>query len=340
MPDLSLKDALTLFKDGMSDLARSRSISKANEQASEIRNALELSNAEKQKQMKELAGHLSMDLAAQGQPAATIQEVNAALNPPSPKTFQSAILEAALTGDDKKMEAIERGFLIFNSDKFKSQRQKVIEQTVQQNEKRILNRNKLVIAELKDFKNRTAKVENDRLKFLQAAEDSFAQTLKTGSVQAFNTGLTALARGAGEGSRLTDQDIARVGPSPSIARALARKWDRYIKGEQPELDSKESLILARALQRKVRERLLKKIDSISKSRADLIGVDSETFKQRLITDSNLRNKTGKALTTMLRRKENGTMVEVELLDNGKYREIRTIGKVRPSIKDKLKRGKK
>lgn len=97
--------ALNMFKTGVNEFQISRSINSANEAVAQIRSSAE-SEAKKREQLQQLSNQLTTQLAAQGTPATTIQQVGNAIAPQHFATGEQAILEGVLAD---KPELVEQG---------------------------------------------------------------------------------------------------------------------------------------------------------------------------------------------------------------------------------------
>lgn len=93
-----IKDALTMFQQGVKEFQLGRSISAANDQVQQIR-ASDLADTEKHAQLQQISNGLVSQLAAHGTPDTTIESVRSAFGGAQPKSAEEMMAKGIYNGD-------------------------------------------------------------------------------------------------------------------------------------------------------------------------------------------------------------------------------------------------
>jgi hypothetical protein len=108
--------ALQMYGDGVKQFQVGQSIRSANDQVQQIR-ASEENEANKRAQLQQIANNLTLQLAAQGTPATTLQAVGGAIGPEKIASADDALIAGALApaGSEKQKSLIEAGTSVLNT---------------------------------------------------------------------------------------------------------------------------------------------------------------------------------------------------------------------------------
>ena len=230
-----------------------------------------------------MARSLQSSLAAAGDRVDITSLAVNAIAPELPASISQAVLQGVLNGDKAQVEAAEKALDIVSKPKFQMMALKLNVAQIKSEQKLAIKSEGFEIERSDKFFTKFGNKEIERMNALNAAIDSFEESLRTGKPAAFNFGRTGFARGAGEGGRLTDADIDRAGASKSLKRRFQRLWEELAEGKVPKADSLELLTLTKILRIKVSGRLRDKARRFSEANFNqTLGVTSAQVQKRIL----------------------------------------------------------
>lgn len=242
--ELSLKDALGMFSQGMQQYGLSKAIAQAQDQVQSIRMA-GLKETEQRQALGKIAQGLTMQMAGMGANAATLEQVAKNIMPQTPSTLDQLEVQAIQDNNPELLKRLGQAEYQRGQRQMAGMEAKLKVQEVmfkRQQEKEI---NKQMISELSKKQATFKKTSTDLDKAITQARN--AQSLLTTKGPASDLAVSALgtmiARASSEVGNLTEMERSAFEGRQDIASVLKRKWTKTMFSQLTEGDRKALLDL-------------------------------------------------------------------------------------------------
>jgi len=279
MANLSLRDALILFSDGLQSLGKARTIDKANEAAEKIRRNEELNQEQRSQELQQLSNRFRLDLIKGGSSANEAGLASEALTPSIPTSINNALFTGLLTGDKNLVEVAEKVQDIISRPSMEAMgiREKI--QKSEKKEKMDVEKLNRINTTLNRFTDKESKKELESL----SAVEGIRSNLKTRTQPGFGLaqrGLARLAQGTGV---ISDKDAAAINPDPDFVTAARNFFSTGFSGLPAEKRFLTLEKLTDGLEKVQLQRLKANAVRFSKSREGLIpGLTAQELESRLL----------------------------------------------------------